>query len=358
MKDFKEHIQHNLEKRAKFLGYPLNLAFSFEDIYDIFSVSLNLLGSPYESGTRYKYEKNVVDHIAHLYNFNKGAYWGYVTSGGTEGNMYGLLLGRVKMEDSVLLFSEASHYSIEKNAQILKIPFEKVKSLNSGEIDYADLEKILNKYPGKGILLNCNLGTTMRGGIDNLEKIKQLLDKTNPDNYYIHVDGALFGGYMPYVDVHITKILGKVADSFAISGHKFFGTPFPSGIFLCKKNLPSKFTTAKYTKSSDVTFLGSRNGHSAALLWYLIQKKHPNVFKQEIEECLDKAKYLQNSLENLGYPVWRNESSNIVFFKKVAPLVAKNWILANEDNISHVVVMQHVTKAMLDGFLLDLAKTL
>ena len=53
----------------------------------------------------------MLDWFANLWEIDKGEYWGYVTTGGTEGNLHGILTG------SVLLNLEPFHV-----LQIVSIP--------------------------------------------------------------------------------------------------------------------------------------------------------------------------------------------------------------------------------------------
>ena len=39
------------------------------------------------------FEVAVLDWFAQLWEIEKDEYWGYITSGGTEGNLHGLLVG-------------------------------------------------------------------------------------------------------------------------------------------------------------------------------------------------------------------------------------------------------------------------
>lgn len=68
-------------------------------------------------------------------------------------------------------------------------------TLDSGEIDYTDLERRLQKNSSKPAILNVNIGTTVRGAVDDLDRILDALERTgySEDRFFIHCDGALFG---------------------------------------------------------------------------------------------------------------------------------------------------------------------
>lgn len=70
-----------------------------------------------------------------------------------------------------------------------------VETLDSGEIDYEDLERRLQKNSAKPAIINVNIGTTVRGAVDDLDRILAVLERTgySEDRFFIHCDGALFG---------------------------------------------------------------------------------------------------------------------------------------------------------------------
>ena len=63
----------------------------------------------------------VLDWFASLWDIAADDYWGYVTSGTSEGNMYGILLGREMLPDAILYTSAQSHHGIVKVARILRM---------------------------------------------------------------------------------------------------------------------------------------------------------------------------------------------------------------------------------------------
>ncbi|CAL5209461.1 unnamed protein product [Lathyrus oleraceus] len=87
------------------------------------------------------------------------------------------------------------------------------------------------------------------------------------------------------------------------------------------------------------------------MIWYTLQKKGLVGLENEVCKCITNAPYLHQKLRDAGIGTMLNEFSNTVVFER--PLdseFARRWNLAHEGNISHVVVMQHVTIQMLDSF--------
>ncbi len=77
---------------------------------------------------------------------------------------------------------------------------------------------------------------------------------------------------------------------------------------------------------------------------------------------MDNTTYLMSELQRIGWPCWNNAYSNTVFFRRPADGLVAKYNLANSHDerfggdLSHIVVMQHVTREMIDQFIADLQK--
>jgi histidine decarboxylase len=355
MKDLAEKMRPHLQTC---IGYPLNTTYDYSKILHTLKVNLNNVGCPFvKSSIRFEtkdIEKDVLMFFSELWSIKRENVWGYITNSGTEGNLQGLYVGREfllsKGKEVVFYTSRDSHYSIFKIARLLNLNVCLVKSLDNGEIDYGDFENNLIQNQGKAALINANLGTTMKGGMDDIRHLYRLIKYHNMQNdYYMHVDGALMGFVVPFLqkDLH----LARFAQSMSISGHKFLGIPFPCGVFLMEKQfLTSISKPIEYIGSLDCTISGSRNGHSPLFFKHIIDQKGLEGFRTDIETCLTNAEYLTESLPN----AWRNQNSITVVFPKPSSKIIYKWQLAIHDDIAHVVVMPHVTKDVLDLFIADM----
>ena len=224
-----------------------------------------------------------------------------------------------------------------------------IETQENGEINYRDFENKLVQNLDKDALINVNLGTTMKGAIDNPQEIYRILKKHNKHaNYYMHADGALMGFVLPFLEHDL--FFKSHINSISISGHKFPGIMFPCGVFLMEKRFLSKVQKSiEYIGSNDCTISGSRNGHSAILLKYIIDKRGKEGFKEDVDKCVELAEYLVENLPN----AWRNHNSITVVFPKPRDDIIIKWQLATSGDISHVIAMPHVTKEKLDQFIKD-----
>ena len=70
-----------------------------------------------------------------------------------------------------------------------------METLETGEIDYDDFSRQLALHKDRAAIVNVNVGTTVRGAVDDLDRILAVLQQQgySEDRFYIHCDGALFG---------------------------------------------------------------------------------------------------------------------------------------------------------------------
>ena len=366
-------LAEQIKNSTTYFGYPEvpeNNALSILGISSLAKLHLNNAGDPWVHGNAKMhtkaFEQEALDFVAHLYGIQDD-YWGYITSGGTEGNLYGMYTGRDYLVNQnlkpVFLFSDSSHYSIPKNAHLLGIRAIPLKAQSTGEMDYTQLESTLQQLDEtEGVILNINLGTTMTGAMDSLKAINDCIDTLQfpREKLFLHIDAALMGFIYPFLET-AEPLFKNGAHSIAMSGHKFPGAIHPCGIVLTKKD---KHDAAfgdnwiPYVGSKDTTISGSRNGFLALNLWYIFQKKGLQGFKKEGMECIENAQYLTQKLKDMGYPdVFQFPNQIIVTFKKPIPELVRKYQLATQGDMAHVVVMQHITPSRIDGFCADLERS-
>lgn len=338
------------------LGYPGNYDFDYTFLEPFLKYNLNNVGDPFSVGNfalhAKEFEQQCISWFAELYELKN--YWGYLTSSGTEGNIYGLFLGRELYPDAILYASEDSHYSIAKSSHLLKIPHVVVKSQSHGEINYEHLEEELSKHQSQSAILNLNLGSTMKGAVDKIERCTNILEKLNM-RFHIHCDAALGGMLLPFIEAAPKISFEKYPiGSIAVSGHKFIGSPMVYGIVLTRNEYVNKLEKSiEYIGSHDTTILGSRTGFSVLLLWYAIQTRGQK-FAGEVLTCLYNAYYLRDRLTKIGYHPLLNDFSTTVVFEKPPTKICQKWQLATQGDLAHIIVMQHISSSQIDEFIDDL----
>ncbi|PWA45804.1 hypothetical protein CTI12_AA514440 [Artemisia annua] len=189
-----------LERTKHHLGYPYNLDFDYGALSQLQHFSINNLGDPFIESNygvhSRQFEVGVLDWFARLWELEKNEYWGYITNCGTEGNFHGILVGFV----ATLYFTHLSGF-FTVHTRMYQMDCEKVNTLISGEIACEDFKARLSLHKDKPAIVNVNIGTTVKGAVDDLDLVIKTLEESgfSHDRFYIHCDGALFGLMMPFV---------------------------------------------------------------------------------------------------------------------------------------------------------------
>ena len=272
------------------VGYPTNQNFDYSPLIPFLKYSINNVGDPFHQtnywANTHEFEREVILHFAQLTGLEPDNAWGYVTSGGTEGNMYGLYLARELHPDGMLYFSEEAHYSILKNARVLNMPHTTIKRQHDGEIDYDDLRDMLTVHQDRPAIILATIGTTMRGAVDDIPTIRQIIDELGIEEHYIHADAAFSGMILPYVDDPQPFGFDAGINSISISGHKLIGAPLPCGVVVTRKHLVETLGRAvELIGVNDTTLSGSRNALTPLMLWYAINRYGEDVWRETVRAC-------------------------------------------------------------------------
>jgi histidine decarboxylase len=341
------------------IGYPISKDFDFSEMMPFLKYPINNVGDPFENSINkvktHELEREVVGFFAKLFRADPNDYWGYVTNGGSESNLYGLYLARELYPKGMVYYSESTHYSIRKNIHLLNIPSIVIRSQENGEIDYTDLENTLRINRDKPAIILANFGTTMKEAKDDVSKIKTILRSLAIQDSYIHCDGALSGSYGPFIEPRVPFDFMDGADSISISGHKFIGSPIPSGVIITKRSNRDRIAKGiSYIGSLDTTITGSRNGHCPLFLWYALKKMGVEGLRNRYLNSLVVAEYCETRLNEIGIPAWRNPNAITVVFPKVTDTIIAKWQLATQETISHIICMPSVTKDQIDELISDI----
>ena len=101
------------EQARTFVGYPCRGYFDYSALFEFLYYPINNVGDPfapcsYRVHTR-EIEREVLAWFAELNHIDPDRYWGYLTNGGTEGNIYGLFLARELYQGGMVYYSEDTH---------------------------------------------------------------------------------------------------------------------------------------------------------------------------------------------------------------------------------------------------------
>jgi len=354
-----DELYSHLQAASKtFAGYPCNTSFDYSELFRFLEFVINNIGDPFSYSNyqvnTHEFEQEVIGFFADL--LQAGNYFrGYVCNGGTEGNLFGIDLGLQRFPDAVLYYSVRAHYSIDKISRLLRVPVERIPALANGEIDYTVLRQRIAKNKDKSVVICANIGTTMTGAVDDINKIQTILAELKIKKFHLHGDAALSGMILPFVKDPQPFNFADGIHSIAISGHKFIGSPLACGIVLTNQEpIKAHQPIIAYVKITDNTISGSRSGLTTLILWYAIKRHGKQGFKQLVERCFQHIEYGLEAFEKAGIAAWRNKNSITLVFPRPAETLIKKWQLAPYENIVHMMMMPHVNKDFVDEFLQDL----
>ena len=365
-----------LAERSMTLGYPGNNDIRLEEFYrwytgnNLESMIINNAGDPFEEGghtlSSLDFEREVIQYFAPKYGFDGNDLWGIVTMSGTDGNNHGIYFGvnylkRKTGKMPVVYVSDEAHYSNYRLCDLQHLEVRLVKSDSMGRMVPDSLEKVLD--PTRPCLIVYAMGSTFKGAIDDQKALDDVLARHEGMAVYRHVDAALFGGYLPFTEYKDLVDRRKTGfDSISVSGHKFFGIDSPCGLFITTRDVYDNQSTydISYLNANMRMINCSRSGIEPLKFWWLMKTVGDEGWTEQAARIFENTRYLKSELKRIGWPYWNNEYSNTVIFRRPSAKVVRKYNLAcGEDaafggKLSHVVVMQHVTKDSIDRLIADL----
>ena len=192
-------------------------------------------------------EQEMVQTMANIAGFDAGE--GVFTSGGSNGNLYGLLCARdwklpgvqhdgLSGRSLVAFVSDESHYSVKMAINVLGIGLDHLISIpcdSDGRMDVDVLSQEINNQQRAGRTPFCVMatsGTTVRGAFDPLREIAEVCAR---EYLWLHVD-ASWGGTALLSPKHRSLLAGiELADSLCWDPHKLMGMPISCSVFLARK---------------------------------------------------------------------------------------------------------------------------
>lgn len=345
------------------VGYPCSQDYEYPEIAPFLRFSLNNVGDPFADSfyreNTFAFEREVIAFFQQHLRAAPNDTWGYMTAGGTEGNLYGLYLARELFPDGVVYYSEHTHYSVAKVVRVLGARSIMIRGRDDGQIDYDDLHETLKLHRDVPPILLANIGTTMHGAVDDLDRIHAILKDLAITRRYIHADAALSGMILPWVPDPQPFGFDAGIDSIAVSGHKFIGAPMPCGVVLARRHHVDRVArSVEYVGCMDTTIAGSRNALAPLILWTALQRRGAAGLRQRARFCLELADYAIAQFQAAGIAAWRHQNSITVVFPRPDDSVIAHWQMAPSRNIAHLITMPHLTSAVVDRVVRDIAATL
>ena len=281
-------------------------------------------------------EKAVIERMMEIVGFGEG--FGTLTTGGSNGNMLGMLCARQYADPMsslngfdgtkyVAFVSEEAHYSVLMSANVLGIGYQnliKVKCDASGRMKPESLIDEINRATADGRVPFCIIatsGTTVRGAFDPLREIANI---AHDNDIWLHVDAA-WGGSCLFSRRYRGLMDGiELVDSICWDAHKMMGLPLICSVFLTKnksilKSVCAHGDSAHYlfhddTKDVDLGRYSLQCGrrNDSLKLWIAWREIGDSGWAKMVENYCDLSDYLErlvnesNHLSMMSDRSWAN----------------------------------------------------
>ncbi|MDZ7669408.1 MAG: pyridoxal-dependent decarboxylase [Gammaproteobacteria bacterium] len=250
-------------------------------------------------------EREAVADLAAMVGWS--THLGHLTGGGTLANLEALWVAGQLAPGQVMLASQQAHYTHERLASVLGLPFESLPADRFGRMDMAALQARLTG--GDVGTVVATAGTTGLGAVDPVADLAELRERFG---FRLHVDAA-YGGYFglceglkPVVRRHL-DYLGR-ADSLVVDPHKHGLQPYGCGAVLYpdpavadlyRHDSPYTYFTEAELHLGEISLECSRAGAAATALWAtqrLLPPVRGGAFAADLGRCLEAAAELHRRL--------------------------------------------------------------
>lgn len=285
-------------------------------------------------------EKALIEKMITYTGWGQGE--GIFTSGGSQSNLYAMLLARnatfsqakndgiTALPRLAVLVSERSHFSLLKAANtigighsgVVKVPVDERGRMRGDAVAKA-LEETLSN--GMVPFMVCSTaGTTETGSFDSIQEVASIAEK---HGLWHHVDGSWGGGLIlsHKFEPHF-KGLDR-ADSFTWNPHKLMSIPLTCSAFMVK----DKGVMQREIQSNDANYIYHDYGNSdydtgpgslscgrrvdSLKLWLSWNYWGEDGYRRRVEKCVQLAEYAAQVVEKSAYleSMFSLESLNVNF---------------------------------------------
>ncbi|UCF09262.1 MAG: tyrosine decarboxylase MfnA [Thermoplasmata archaeon] len=307
-------------------------------------------------------ENELIGMVSELLH-GHGAY-GMTVSGGTEANITALWIAKKVSRGTEVVYPHSAHFSIQKALDILDLEGREIGLREDFRMDISEVE---NHISDKTAAVLGIAGTTEFGVVDPVQELGDLCDNT-----FLHVDAAYGGFVIPFLkelghDLPPFDLEIEHVDSISVDPHKMGMATIPSGILLMRdEEYLNKITVASpyLTSPRQASLSGTRCSAGAVSAYAVMKFLGREGYRKIVKQCMDTAHYLVGRVRELGLEPIMEPIMPIVCIKlKSAEKVyislnEMGWkpSITREPKCLRIVVMPHVTRAVVDEFIPDLAQ--
>ena len=342
-------------------------------------------------------EQTLIHRMNELVGFADG--FGTFTTGGSNGNMLGMLCAREKHlpgstktgfdgRKMAVFVSAEAHYSVLMASNVIGIGHQNIIKVACDEQGRMRPDRLLEELDfarREGLVPLCivaTAGTTVRGAFDPID---ELADIAHREGLWLHVDAA-WGGACVFSTTHASLMAGvEKADSICWDAHKMMSVPLMCSVFLIKepeilRRLCDHVSVAHYLFHSEAEnddlgrySLQCARRNDALKLWIEWRVRGDAGWAAMVDQHMADADHLQAlieehpRLEMVSDRMWTNvcfrytstdaEDLNSVNAEIRHRLIQEGSFMVSRSNIGDdvilrmVLVNQNVTRTSLDRFL-------
>lgn len=285
-------------------------------VADLITLSVNrYIGLFQASPGLVQLEANVIAWFATLVGLPERA-GGLLTTGGSMANLTALVTARRErlppdFLKGMIYTSTEAHHSVRKAALIAGFPEANVREIATDDrfrLLPAALEAAITEDRAAGktpFFLAAAAGTTNTGAIDDLESLATLAER---ERLWFHVDAA-YGGFFLLTERGRAAMKGiERADSVTLDPHKSLFLPYGTGCLLVRDReslrrahaVAGSYMPPMETEGDLVDFceIGPELSRDVRgiRVWLPLKMHGARVFRAELDEKLDLARYAEGAL--------------------------------------------------------------
>jgi len=309
-------------------------------------------------------EEEAIGEIARLFSGPDAG--GYITSGGTEGNIAALWVARKLLKRKSVVAPVSAHYSIDKACDLQQLELLRTRLGDDHRASVESIQEVVNR---KTLAIVATAGTTSLGLVDPIKEIAEIAED---NRCFLHVDASFGGFVLPFLknppawDFSVDGVSSIVADP-----HKMGLAPIPAGSVLFREKgwLEALEIEVPYLSRTSSTLLGTRSGASAAAVWAALTSLGCEGYRKIVKRCMGLTQKLAEGIKKIdGLELVVEPELNIVAFRSDVvnlrelneTLEAKGWLasFSKQPESIRLVVMPHHRLKHVTSFLSDLRECL
>lgn len=246
----------------------------------------------------WRFERAVVEFCTDLALGDPAEVRGHVTTGGSEGLLFGLRAGRQAVPGAAVHFADGAHPSARRHAALLGLDAVRVPARGDGTMDPRALRELAAERGGGAIVV--------AGAADDVAALRRAAGAVGP--VHLHADAGEAGLPAAFAPRPVAWDLRSGADSLSFTAHRMLGLPVPCGVALDRSGNGAE------AGGEGRPFGAASNPLAITVLWAALRERGYEGLRRLIMDCYAVAGYAVARLNEAGCAAGRPEHSLTVHF--------------------------------------------